>query len=458
MGKSGVNNMRVYSFFLVFAIASVIKGSAFEKQGAGADECDVLECRQTVEPFCSIDKNSVYETFANDCLLAVAQCSQDARGIKTAHPGECTEDELKQTLCIQRSCKRILAPVCGSDGETYSNDCLLKVAACDNPITKAYDGHCDHIQNSTTADIINPNDDIEDYCTNNVCTKTFNPVCGSNGVSYRNECILQHKSKCNSFSGEEIKIIHSGRCAADVVGLDQCYHDNNCLHGLGTTTDPVCVNTGETFANECLVKLTICLRGVSILRLHKGKCEPENIKGSVCEASTCGKSKSDQKICAGNGLETKLFTDDCELHVHGCRLNLAYVPYPMSNCLPDMPTATTVLTETQQMPNTDDATNSTKTISHDEKTDESNKTSVIYNIVAVSIIIALVVALAYAIRSSIHYRRQKQRAFRFIDLDMGMELENGMESNISPPPFHTSTADDFNSDDDAELLDDDLNG
>ena len=30
-------------------------------------------------------------------------------------------------------CPKTLKPVCGSNGETYSNDCLLELAACENP-------------------------------------------------------------------------------------------------------------------------------------------------------------------------------------------------------------------------------------------------------------------------------------------------------------------------------------
>ena len=35
-------------------------------------------------------------------------------------------------------------PVCGSDGQTYNNDCLMKYATCisNNVITLAYRGKC----------------------------------------------------------------------------------------------------------------------------------------------------------------------------------------------------------------------------------------------------------------------------------------------------------------------------
>ena len=47
-------------------------------------------------------------------------------------------------------CPEIFAPVCGSDGKTYNNECELKVADCKNreeDITIAYKGECTYLIN-----------------------------------------------------------------------------------------------------------------------------------------------------------------------------------------------------------------------------------------------------------------------------------------------------------------------
>ena len=51
------------------------------------------------------------------------------------------EDE---DLKCQIPCPRHLMPVCGTDGQTYNNDCLLKTATClDKSVVKLHNGPCD---------------------------------------------------------------------------------------------------------------------------------------------------------------------------------------------------------------------------------------------------------------------------------------------------------------------------
>lgn len=67
-------------------------------------------------------------------------------------------------------CGTYYQPVCGTNGVTYSNQCLLNCDTRKNPcIEKISDGKC---RNSCA------------------CTKEWRPVCGSDGRTYATECVL----------------------------------------------------------------------------------------------------------------------------------------------------------------------------------------------------------------------------------------------------------------------------
>merc|ERR1711962_123252 len=88
-------------------------------------------------------------------------------------------------------CDRMYAPVCGSNGVTYGNECMMTTDSCerDEEITKAHDGECDA-------------EFISEKCSA-MCTREFNPVCGKNGNEFKiypNKCLLQFDS-CSSNGG-----------------------------------------------------------------------------------------------------------------------------------------------------------------------------------------------------------------------------------------------------------------
>uniref|UniRef100_A0A3B3Q8K2 Si:ch211-195b11.3 n=1 Tax=Paramormyrops kingsleyae TaxID=1676925 RepID=A0A3B3Q8K2_9TELE len=45
---------------------------------------------------------------------------------------------------------------------------------------------------------------------NGICTREHNPVCGNNGLTYSNECMLCME---NSQSGKDVRIAREGSCA-----------------------------------------------------------------------------------------------------------------------------------------------------------------------------------------------------------------------------------------------------
>lgn len=87
-----------------------------------------------------IFSKSVKDTF----IHAVSDPCAD---VKCKEPKKCKVDERGNPKCAcpdERDCPITVNTVCGSDGKTYLNDCVMKAKACekDMPIYVIKDGYC----------------------------------------------------------------------------------------------------------------------------------------------------------------------------------------------------------------------------------------------------------------------------------------------------------------------------
>ncbi|CAH6790380.1 Tmeff1 [Phodopus roborovskii] len=95
-------------------------------------------------------------------------------------------------------CHTNYIPVCGSNGDTYQNECFLRRAACKHQkdITVVARGPCYSDNGSGSGE-----GDCSGY--------SFNPVCASDGSSYNNPCFVREAS---CIKQEQIDIRHLGHC------------------------------------------------------------------------------------------------------------------------------------------------------------------------------------------------------------------------------------------------------
>ncbi|ROT63613.1 Kazal-type serine proteinase inhibitor 2 [Penaeus vannamei] len=186
---------------------------------SGQESCDFL-CPYHIDPVCGSDG----VTYPNLCVLELADCLSD-EDITLAHPGACEANgEACDTVCSTN-----YDPVCGSDGATYPNLCELERASClsEEDITAAYEGEC--------KDCGFP------------CQDIYDPVCGSDGATYPNLCELE---RANCLSEEDIAMAYPGECKVT---------PGNCNLGCPGNYDPVCGSDGVTYPNLCALEVADCL-------------------------------------------------------------------------------------------------------------------------------------------------------------------------------------------------------
>eukprot|EP00877_Chromochloris_zofingiensis_P003641 jgi/Chrzof1/13278/Cz07g27090.t1 len=266
-------------------------------------------CTMDWKPVCG--KNNV--TYTNSCVarcenVTVArtgQCSKPAQGpvpSKTAQelatasssgaPSSPRPAAKPSRVAAPCMCSNQTSPVCGLDGKSYSSQCYMR---CANTY-QAYPGPCKPECAACPKKVF-------PYCINhqsygvrtfaNCCfarcngvvgdkdilypgackftaacaacnAKQFAPVCCSNGKSYKNSCF----ATCNGASQ-----CRPGHCSA---GLDGVSTGLGCLMGPcpircdPNYQDPVCVHTGLTYPNKCVV---LCDTSLAIVREGRcGKC------------------------------------------------------------------------------------------------------------------------------------------------------------------------------------------
>merc|ERR1712046_113210 len=102
--------------------------------------------------------------------------------------GRGTCEQIKQDCIVSvGKCTRDYRPACGSDGNTYSNSCMLRYSNCDvtktENVEEVHAGPCGML-----------NDTPNSVNCNKKCPKTKKKVCGSDGNNYQNECELEKKA------------------------------------------------------------------------------------------------------------------------------------------------------------------------------------------------------------------------------------------------------------------------
>ncbi len=282
------------------------------------------------------------------CAKALGQCDEAAEGVCESLPEACPE---------------LWSPVCGCDGETYSNSCFAQAAR----ITLDYVGDCRSTESCDT------NDDCasDEYCARpsgscggegtcqerpDICLDFYDPVCGCDFRTYDSSCQAMREGQSIFSEGVceiESDCTDNDDCAAVqfcVKMPGQCEITGICVERPEACPDiyyPVCGCDGVSYANQCVA----AGNGASLQSM--GTCDhaADCTDNDDCEESRyCLKMPgecSEMGLCVDRpvrcpavwapvcGCDGETYDSECVAAREGVAVDYAYACEPDYDCMDD---------------------------------------------------------------------------------------------------------------------------
>ncbi|KAK0396493.1 hypothetical protein QR680_001738 [Steinernema hermaphroditum] len=229
-------------------------------------------------------------------LTTLHECKDvSSKHMKTAVNSHAEGKEVATTNktfeCPEPHCDNIKSPVCDSDGHVHKNECLFAWARC----LAAQQGRTLRIFPEELCNISNCRLVKSENCTND-----YDPICGSDFVTYPNYCIYQ-KAQC---AQKKLEILFKGECSVCLV--------KPCAHLEPESDDDlfVCDQAGDT-KSKCEFDMLRCIYekkfGYNITSAYEGRCCD---RLEICPAES-------KPVCDSNGVTHR---NRCHFEVSRCRI------------------------------------------------------------------------------------------------------------------------------------------